>query len=61
LLKKIGYKKTDNGFVRRISKEPLNSGLHLQYAVHDLKKNQYYLALAKLKTAEALGANDTEI
>jgi len=57
----IGYKKLDAGFLHRISREPLNPSLHLQYAVHALKKNQYYLALAEFKTAEYLGANDGEI
>jgi SAM-dependent methyltransferase len=61
LVNKIGYKKLDSDFVRRISKDTLNYSLHLQYALHALKKSQWYLALAELKTAEFLGANDGEM
>ncbi len=61
LAKKVGFQKLDGSFVHRISEEPLNPNLHFQYAVHALKKKQYYLAFAELKSAEFLGANDGEI
>lgn len=48
-------------FVHRISKDPLNPNLHLQYAVHAFEKNNHYLALAEFKTAEFLGADNDEI
>lgn len=51
----------DESFVGRLSKEPLNAILHLQYAIHSLKNNQPYLAFAELKTAEFLGINDIDI
>ena len=53
--------KPDGGFVNKISMEPLNAALHLQYAVYALKRSRPYLALAELKTAEYLGASDGEI
>ncbi len=62
LAKNIGcFKRDESKFVYRISIEPLNATLHLQYAVYALGINRPYLALAELKTAEFLGMPDKEV
>ncbi|MEO8331308.1 MAG: class I SAM-dependent methyltransferase [Gallionella sp.] len=43
-------------FQDRISKDPLNAALHLQYGVEALKKGKAYLSYAELKMAVHLGA-----
>src|SRR5271169_3142480 len=48
-------------FVELISKDPLNSVLHLQYATEALRKGRAYLSYAELKTAEYLGAGNNEV
>jgi len=54
-------KTTDESFVSRLTKDPLNALLHLQYAIHSLKNNQLYLSFAELKTAEFLGIDGIDI
>ena len=56
MMKTIG-----ENFVDRLSKEPLNALLHLQYAIHSLKNNQPYLSFAELKTAEFLGIDGIDV
>jgi hypothetical protein len=48
-------------FVKKISEDPLNANLHLQYALEASKKGMAYLAYAELKTADYLGADRREI
>jgi len=48
-------------FIELISKDPLNSVLHLQYAAEALREGRAYLSYAELKTAEYLGARSDEV
>lgn len=57
----VGHNKSNESFVRRISEDPLNASLHLEYALHLVKNNQPYLAFSELKTAEFLGASEDDI
>lgn len=53
--------RTESSYAERISKDPLNADLHLQYATYALRKGKVYLAFAELKMAEYLGARGDEI
>lgn len=48
-------------YVERISKDPLNAALHLQYAAVAIRKGKAYLSYAELKTAEYLGAGREDV
>ena len=52
---------TENSYSERISKDPLNADLHLQFADYALRKGKAHLAFAELKMAEYLGAKDDKI
>lgn len=57
----ITVNRSEINYVERISKNPLNATLHLQYAADSLRKGKAYLAYAELKTAEYLGAGCSEV
>lgn len=48
-------------FIERISKEPLNAALHLQYATDALRRGKAYLSYAEMKTAKHLGARNEDV
>lgn len=48
-------------FAERISQDPLNAALHLQYAAEALRKGKAYLAYAEFKTAKFLGAGHDDV
>ncbi len=59
--KKISLKRLGGGFLQKLSKDPLNADLHLQYACYANVKKHPYLAFSELKTAEFLGAGRDNI
>jgi len=57
----INRNRPEINYAERISKDPLNAALHLQYAAEALRKGKAYLSYAELKTAEYLGAECDEV
>lgn len=48
-------------YVNRLTQDPLNAALHLEYAIQANRQGKPYLAYAELKTAAALGASPNKI
>ena len=59
--KKYWIDKQDLAEIEKLSNDPLNANLHLEYAVYCSRRNRPYIAFSELKTAEHLGASPEEV
>jgi len=56
-VKKYWFDRRDQAELQKLSRDPLNGNLHLEYAMYCSKRNKPYVAFSELKTAEYLDAD----